>query len=322
MTDPVLATLPPAPAHASDWIAVPVLLLVVTVGVYVVAALDVLAAAVVAGERVRPGEVLRRPVAEAALLASQLRNCTERPDALLWALAPAAYGGLAVLALSVVPLAEGFAVADVRTGIVVFGAAEVLTFVAVYLHGWSANSVMPLVGGYRYLAQGFSFMLVSMFVLIGAAVPAESLSVGRIVASQAELWNVVRQPLGLPLFLVVGLGVAFWGPLNLPDGRDIAGGTSAEVAGPQRLAWAVARRCLLVTYSVTAAAVFLGGWLGPVLPGSVWLALKSLAVLVAFLAVGHLVGRVRPERFVSQAWTVLLPLSFLDLALAGVVALR
>ena len=306
-----------AAAVATDWLAVPVVIALVTAGVYVVGVLEALAHGHSAGTGLRPLAALRAPLAEAALALVQHPNRTERPDAVLWALAPATYAGLAVLAVSVVPLADGFAVADARTGIVVFGAAEVLTFVAVYLHGWSANSVFPLIGGYRYLVQGFSFMLVSMFVLIGAALPAESLSVGRIVASQAELWNVVRQPLGLPLFLVVGLGAAFWGPLNTADGRDIAGGTAAEVSGPQRLAWGVARRSMLVAYAVAAAAVFLGGWHGPLLPGPVWVVIKALAVLVAFVALGESVGRVRPERFMRQAWVVLLPLSFVHLGIAG-----
>jgi NADH-quinone oxidoreductase subunit H len=58
-----------------------------------------------------------------------------------------------------------------------------------------------------------------------------------------------------------------------------------------------------------------------VLPGPVWLALKTLALLVVFVAMGHLVGRFRPSRFVTQAWVLLLPLAFVDLIIAGFGAL-
>jgi hypothetical protein len=98
-------------------------------------------------------------------------------------------------ALALVPVAPGVAVADVRTGIVVFGAAEALAIVAVFLHGWSPNSPFPLLSGYRFVGVALSSELLSMFVLIAAAIPAESLSIGAIVDSQAGLWNVVRQPL-------------------------------------------------------------------------------------------------------------------------------
>lgn len=287
-------------------------------GVAVLAVVDALLAGVMAG---RPRRAVGDLVGRAALLWVQRGTVTERPDVVLWLLAPGFYVACAAAAVAVVPVAEGVAAADVRTGIVVFGAVEVLTMVAVYLHGWSANSYLALVGAYRFVAMVLSTLLVSMFVLIAAALPAESLSVGVIVDSQAGMWNLVRQPLGLPLWLAVGLATAFWGPFNLADAADVAGGTSAETSGRRRLAWAVARRGMLVAYALAGAAVFLGGHHGPWLPGAVWMAVKTVAVLAVLLAIGHLAGRWRPERVVGVAWTVLLPLSFLHLAQAGVVAL-
>jgi NADH-quinone oxidoreductase subunit H len=78
---------------------------------------------------------------------------------------------------------------------------------------------------------------------------------------------------------------------------------------------------MLVTYAVMSASVFLGGYLGPVLPGPVWLGLKSILVMGLYVTIGHLVGRFRVDRFMTHAWMVLLPLSFVALILAGVVAL-
>lgn len=302
-------------------VAAGVVLAVLVVGVYVTAVLDDLAAAVVAGRGGGVGGALRAPVAWAALCLRQAPTSTERPDLPLWVVAPALYGALAGIALAVIPFSATFAIADVRTGIVVFGAAEVLLMVAIYLHGWSANSVVSVIGGYRYIAVALSFMLLQMFVLIAVALPAESLAVGEIVAAQQDLWHVVTQPLGLVLWLVVALGAAFWGPLNFSDGVDLSGGTAAEISGPHRLAWQIGRHLVLLTYAVMTAAAFLGGYLGPWLPGPVWLAVKTLAVLAVLVAAGHLIGRQRPERFVLRTWTVLLPLSFLQLLVAGVEAL-
>lgn len=294
---------------------------VLVVGVAVLAVLDRTLTALVAGDRRRLGAVIPATAGAAVLLWRQRPTVTERPDLTLWLLAPAFYGACAAAAVAVVPLADGVAAADLRTGIVVFGAVEVLTMVAVYLHGWSANSYLSLIGGYRFVAMVLSTLLISMFVLIAAALPAESLSFGAIVDDQAALWNVIRQPLGLPLWIAVGLATAFWGPFDLADGADIAGGTSAETSGRHRLAWATARRAMLVAYAVAGAAAFLGGHHGPWLPGWSWMVLKSLAVLLLLLVPGHLFGRWRAERVVSVAWTVLLPLSFLHLIQAGVLAL-
>lgn len=304
----------------------PVVALVVVSAVFGVGAVAAVAlrrvvAASLAGRGEALPTVATAPLREARWLADQQVVTTERPDLAAWILAPAAYLGLAVAALAVVPLSAGVAVADVRTGIVVFGAAEALAIVVIFLHGWSPNSPFALVSAYRFVAVALSYELLSMFVLIAAAIPAGSLSIGAIVDSQAGLWNVVRQPLGLPLWLVVSWGVTFSGPLAVVDSADLAGGGGVEDSGLQRLAWAGARAAMLVVFAAAGAAVFLGGWQGPVLPGGVWMGLKTAAVL-AVLVVGDIsLARMSAQRFVRLAWAVLLPLAFLDLLIAGVGSL-
>lgn len=307
---------------AHPLVAALVVPLVLAAGIYLVAVAEAALGARIAMDPVGIRHALVQPLGQGADRWRRPGPVTERPDLLLWVLAPALYAGLAALALTVLPLGPRWAVADVRTGIVVFGAAEVLAMVAVYLHGWAPNSPLPMVGGYRFIAAGLSYLLVSMFVLIAAALPAESMSFGRILVSQEQgLWNVVRQPLGLPLFLVVALGVSFYGPLNVADGPDLAGGTSIETSGPAALSWTCARYAMLTTYAIATAVVFLAGPSGPWLPGTVWLAIKSLAVVVVLVWLRHRVARIPIDRFVLIAWTILLPLSFVHLAIAGVVTL-
>jgi NADH-quinone oxidoreductase subunit H len=89
----------------------------------------------------------------------------------------------------------------------------------------------------------------------------------------------------------------------------------------RHLLWAVARAAMLVSFAAAAAAVFLGGWQGPGLHGALWMAVKTGGVLLVLVAARHLVAPVSPERFVRVAWTVLLPLAFLDLVIAGLGSL-
>lgn len=314
---------------ANDFSAVGALLTVVLqtggvllVGIYATAVLDRLVARVVARRPLAVAHAMRTPALNAALLLLQRRGGTERPDAALWALAPALLGALAAAVLVAIPMADAAPLPDVPAGIVYLGAAMALVMVAVYLHGWSANSTFPMVGGYRFVALALSYEMPLALVLIAAALPAESLGVGDIVRSQADAWNVVRQPLGLPLYLVAGLGLGFWGPLAHADAVDLVGGTAAESAGAPLLLWRAARLAMLVAVAATGAAVFLGGWLGPWLPGPVWMAAKTLALLVIILACGHLIARVRLERFVVVAWAVLIPLALVDVFASGLLALR
>lgn len=290
-------------------------------GAYAAAVLDAVGARMAAGRPLHVSDVAAGPLRRAALLVRTARSTTERPDIQAWALAPAVLAAMAAAAVAAVPFGPGTAVADVDDGIVLFGAAMAVVMVGVYLHGWSANSPMPLVGGYRFIALALSYEMPLALVLIAAALPAESLSVGAIVESQHDLWNLVRQPLGLPLYLVAGTGLAFWGPLNGADGTDLAGGTAAEVSGPARLVWELARRFVLVAVAVMGAAVFLGGWQGPVLPGPAWMALKTLTLLAVIVAGGHRLARIRLERFVVVAWAVLIPLALVDVFVSGALAL-
>jgi len=295
-------------------------LLTLGLGVYLLKVIDGAIAAAVSGHKL--GNPLLAPLQQAAWLWLQQRNTTEKPDTLSWRLAPALYLGLAAAGLAVVPWSASLIPSDLSTGIVLWGSVEALATVVIFLHGWSANALLPLIGAYRYVALGLSYILISMFVLIGVALPAESLQMSAVIESQRELWNVIRQPLGLPLFLIVGLGVSFWGPLNFADSADLAGGTEAEVSGRSRLVWTFAQAAMLVAFSAVAATAFLGGWLGPWLPGPMWLLLKSALVLTALLWLGHMLARVAPERLVTVAWLLFLPLAFVDLVWAGLEALR
>lgn len=294
---------------------------VLAVGAYIVAVTDRALGALVSKQPLRLGHAFAGPVRDGALLLVTRRSRTERPDTQAWALAPALVTAMAAAAVTTVPFAPDVVVAEVADGIVLIGAAFAVVMVGVYLHGWSANSPMPLLGGYRFIALALSYEMPLALVLIAAALPAESLSVVTIVASQDDLWNVVRQPLGLPIYLVAGLGLATWGPLNMADGADLAGGTALETSGPARLAWEVARRSVVVAVAVVGAAVFLGGWQGPLLPGAIWMVLKALALVVVMSALGHRVARVRLERFVVVAWALLIPFALVDVFVSGALAL-
>ena len=293
-----------------------VLFCVLGIGAWLAASLDRAALALTAGRPVAVS-VLVEPWRQGARHFVRQRIRTERPDAMNWLLAPALYLSLAAAGMSVVPFAPHFVVADLDAGIVLWGACEALTVVVVFLHGWSVNAPLPLIGGYRYVAIGLPAMLLSMFVLIAAALPAESLAVSEIVESQAPIWNVVRQPPGLLLFLMLGLSLTLRGPFDYADAADLAGGTSAEDSGPARAAWQAARLAMLVSVSAMASAVFLGGYHGPWLPGPVWMLLKMAAVLAVLVGGTHIVARLPPARMLTFLWTILLPLAFLVLALVG-----
>ncbi len=290
---------------------------VLIAGAYLVAVLDRIMGTLVARRPLHLAQTLSAPVTGAAFLLTQRRTKTERPDAQARALAPGLLAGLAAVGLAVIPIGPNASVTDPAAGFVLYSAAIAYVMVCVYLHGWSANSTLPLIGAYRFIAQAFSFQIPFLLVLLAPALPAESLAIGAIVEAQESLWNVVRQPLGLPIFLVVSAAATFSLPLDFPDAADLSGGTSVEASGSHRLAWRGARAALLVMVAAMGASAFLGGWHGPWLPGWLWVALKTLMLLAVLIASSHAFARLRIERFVVLAWVVLLPLSLVNIFFAG-----
>ncbi|MTE22100.1 NADH-quinone oxidoreductase subunit H [Streptomyces sp. TRM43335] len=259
-----------------------------------------------------------RPLVEVARLMRQRGRTTVEPDRLLWRIGTAGPLVAALLMAAVVPVG-GTVVADLPVGIVWFNAVDVTLWAAVWLAGWGPNSVYPLIGGYRFVAQALGYELPLMFALTAPAVAAGSLSVGEVVRAQQGLWFAVWMPVAFVVFLGAVAALGVWGPFSSPVGRDAAGGVLAEAAGVDRLLLLTGRYALLAAGSGMAVALFLGGGAGPWLPGWAWSLLKTLAVLAALVALRRRLPVLRPERIVRLGWLVALPAVLLQLLVVSAV---
>lgn len=298
-------------------VALPLVLL----GVWFLATVDRIVAMHLAGAA-RPASAAVMPLAEAARLLTKEFRPTEHPDRPLWLMAPLLLVGLVFAALTVMSLAPGLVGADLDVGVVFFTAVFALATVALFAAGWGPNSKYPMIGGYRFIGLMLAYEMPFAITIIAVALPAESLALGAIVATQkAALWNVVLQPLGFAIYLLCALAVAFWGPFDVTAGRDLAGGVELELSGAPLLAWRFGHLALLLATSALAVPLFLGGDAGPVLPGAFWTILKVMAVGSLLVASRHLVPRVRLERFMKLAWVALIPLSLLNLFFVGLLML-
>ncbi|MEU0715735.1 NADH-quinone oxidoreductase subunit H [Streptomyces lavendulocolor] len=261
------------------------------------------------------------PLREALRLLGQQRRRTKASDVALGRLGIALMPVAAVLAAAVLPW--GFrSVTDPVVGIVWFNAMEAVAWAAVWLAGWGPNSALSLIGGYRFLAQGLAYELPHMFALTTAALGAESLRVGEVVAAQQGLWFVVWMPAAFAVYLLSAMAMAFWGPFGHPLARDAAGGAVVEYSGVDRLLLLGGRWLLFVTTAAFSVPLFLGGGHGPLLPPWAWTLLKTLAVLALLIAGRRLLPVLRMERYMEVAWMVLVPLTLLQALFVAVVVLN
>ncbi len=296
------------------WEVVPSAVVVLGLGV-VVAVLD---AAVPDGSPMAVGRRMGRPMAEVARLLRQRRRRTRAPDALLWHVGLAGPLVAALLMGVALPLL-GRPAADLPAGVVWLNAVDIVLWAVLWLAGWGPNSVDGLVGGYRFLAQALAYELPLMFALTTPAVAAGSLRVSDVVAAQSGLWYVVWMPVAFAVTLLGVVGFSVWGPLSPAAAPDLAGGVLAELCGPDRLLVSAGRYLLLTAGSAFATALFLGGTQGPLLPGWVWMSLKTLVVVVALVAVRGRLALLRPDRFLEVGWLVLLPLALVQLLVVSLV---
>jgi NADH-quinone oxidoreductase subunit H len=264
--------------------------------------------------------LLASPVWEVTSLLGQQRRATVAADGLLRRLGGASLCVAAVLAVLVVPLG-GHVVSDLPVGVVWFNAMEVVAWAALWLTGWGSNSALPLVGGYRFVAQGLAYELPHMFALITAGLGAGSLQVGQIAEAQSGLWFVVWMPVAFVIYLLSALAMAFWSPFDQPVGPDLAGGVLVELSGVDRLVLLVGRYLLLVAASAMAVPLFLGGGAGPLLPAWAWSLIKTLAVLGVLVWARTRVPTVRMDRFTEVAWMVLVPAALLQALVVALVVL-
>ncbi|MGY2003683.1 NADH-quinone oxidoreductase subunit H [Blastococcus sp. SYSU DS1024] len=305
------------PSLAEAWGLAPAVLGIVVIGLVLgllVAAAD---RAVVFGALGSAPEPIRSGV---RLLIEQ-RRTTVAPDRLLWRLGCAAVPALALLSLAVVPIG-GRTLWSTSADLVWFNAMEALLWAAVWLVGWGPNAVHALIGGYRFLAQGLAYELPLMFALITAGLAAGSLRTTDILAAQQDLWFVVTMPVAFVVFVASAAAFAFWGPFAAPTAADIAGGVASELSGVDRLLVEAGRAVFLGATAAMAAALFLGGGSGPVLPGPLWHLLKTLGVVAALIWVGRRLPVLRPDRTVEVGWMVLVPATLLQTLVVAVLVLN
>ncbi|TMR02211.1 NADH-quinone oxidoreductase subunit H [Actinomadura soli] len=261
------------------------------------------------------------PLREGVRLVVQQRRRTLAPDALLARIGVISLPAAALLAATVIPL-DGGSVWEPPVSVVWFNAMEVVAWGSLWLAGWGVNSAFPLIGGYRFVAQGLAYELPHMFALITAGLGAGSLDLTEVAAAQDGLWFAVWMPVAFAVYLLSAVAMTFWGPMSHPVADDAAGGVAAELSGPDRLLFFAGRLALLTVAAAAAVPLFLGGGAGPWLPGWAWSLIKTYAVLALLVWVRGGFPVLRMDRFMTAAWMVLIPATLLQALVVGIVVVN
>jgi len=107
--------------------------------------------------------------------------------------------------------------------------------------------------------------------LVGVVLMAGSFDLRDIVQSQRGLWYIVPQFLGFVVFLIAGIAETTALPFDLPEAEnELIAGFHTEYSGMKFGIFFIGEYVGIVLISAMIVTLFLGGWLGPVLPPLLW----------------------------------------------------
>lgn len=277
-------------------------------------------------ERYGPNRVgpfgLLQPVADAIKLFLKEDWVPPFADRPVFVLAPAILVVTVLLVFAVIPFTPRLHVSDLNVGLLLFLGLASLGVYSIVLAGWSSNSKYSLIGALRAAAQMISYETPMALSLVGVVLLSGSFRLGDIVQAQRHLWFAVTQPVALFLFLTAALAEARRIPFDLPEAdAEIIAGYHTEYSSMKFGMFFLGEYLDVLLVSCLVTVFFLGGWLGPVLPGLLWFALKAGAVIFLFIWVRGVLPRFRFDQLMHFGWKVLLPLSLLNVLVTGAVAL-
>src|SRR5499426_3195703 len=237
---------------------------------------------------------------------------------------------LALGAWAVIPVAEGWAIADINVGVLYILAISSLGVYGIIMAGWASNSKYPFMSALRSAAQMVSYEVSIGFVIITVLLCVGSLNLTDIVNAQDGrfgLFNWFWLPL-FPMFVVFfvsALAETNRPPFALVEAEsELVAGYAVEYSATPFLLFFLGEYIAIATMCAMMTIMFLGGWLPPValppftwVPGIVWFVLKMLFIFFLFAMVKAFVPRYRYDQLMRLGWKVFLPLS---LAMVAIVA--
>jgi len=243
----------------------------------------------------------------------------------LFLLAPMLTFSLAMLAWAVIPVNDGWAIADINVGVLYLFAISSLGVYGIIIAGWASNSRYPFLGAMRSAAQMVSYEVSMGFVMVTVLVCVGSLNLNDIVMAQSKIWFCIPLFPMAVIFFISTLAETNRSPFDLPEGEsEIVAGFFLEYSSMSFGLFFLGEYANMILMSSMTTILFLGGWLGPfgLWPalGPIWFILKVCMVLFTFIWVRGTFPRYRYDQLMRLGWKVFLPFSLFYLVLvAGVL---
>ena len=222
--------------------------------------------------------------------------------------------------------------------VIFFFAITGLNTLAIFMAGWASRNKYSLLGGMRAIAQMVSYEIPLVLSAVIVVMMVGSLNAAEIANAQAG-WNwFVFTPWGLTAFVIFFIGSLAEtnrSPFDLPEAEsEIIAGYCTEYSGFKFALFFLGEYIAMFAISGLAVVLFLGGSLGPgvtveLVDGTqelesafaglpiIWFLAKVFALIAVMIWLRGTLPRLRVDQLMGFAWTFLLPLSILNILVAG-----
>ena len=234
---------------------------------------------------------------------------------------------------AVVPVAPGFAIANVDAGLLYVLSLTSVGVYGVILAGWASNSKYAFLGAMRSAAQIVAYEIAMGFALVGVLMASNSLNLGTVIEKQAGgflSWNWFWL---FPLFVVYfisGVAETNRAPFDVAEGEsEIVAGFHVEYSGIGFALFFLAEYANMILIAGLTAVFFFGGWQSPLngyvpadsglfqIPllgaflndGTHWLVFKLFLFLCLFLWLRATFPRYRYDQIMRLCWKALIPVT-------------
>ena len=270
---------------------------------------------------------LLQTVADAIKLLTKELVTPSRADKFLYWLAPVLVFAPAIAAFLILPLADHVVIRDLNVGFLFVFSMTNISFIGIFIAGWSSNSKYALLGSMRAVAQNISYEIPLLLSTMGVVMMSETLKLSGIVSAQSATWFVVPQFVAFVIFIVSALAEANRAPFDIPEAEsELVAGFHTEYSGMRFALFFLGEYTAIFISSAIAAALFLGGWREPAIPwislanlGPLWYLLKTYALVFVIMWIRWTFPRLRSDQLMALAWKVLIPLALLNVFVTAVM---
>ncbi len=270
---------------------------------------------------------LWQPFADALKMLTKETVVPTGANRALFLLAPVLTFVLAMIAWAVIPMGDGWAIADINVGVLYLFAISSLGVYGIIIAGWASNSKYAFLGALRSAAQMVSYEVSMGLVIVCVLLCVGSLNLNDIVRAQKHVWFCI--PL-LPMFVVFfisALAETNRAPFDLAEGEsEIVAGFMVEYSSMSYGLFFLGEYANMFLMAAMTSILFMGGWQAPFgivpftwVPGTVWFLLKIALVMFMFVWVRATFPRFRYDQLMRLGWKVFLPLSLFWLVLTASV---